>query len=367
MKFSLSIVFFLLSLICVGQVESDFNKLFDQYSSTDPGGAIMVLRGEKVVYEHVFGVADIQTKQAIDQHTIFNTGSISKTFVAYGILILEEQGLLSTEDEISKYFPDFKNPDVIKGVKIKHLLTHSSGLPDLRNVFMNQDFFLTAKDKENFDPLKEVVGLKFNPGERFEYSNPAFNGLALIIEKVSKQKWQDFIAEKIFLPAGMTESVITDGAFPDKGVAHAYEKLPNEWIENDYGEFPTFAASGNGGVWCSIKDLVKYEMAIRKNSFLSEEGISKSRSILKYDNWADTYNAPKLGMSWWITEVEHPNNKLGKELVYHTGSQGGFRSFFVSIPEEDILYIALFNTPIETFSSTMQRGLEIIKQYNWFK
>src|SRR5699024_127346 len=136
----------------------------------------------------------------------------------------------------------------------KHLMTHTSGLPDSRKVSEQFEFYLTAKDEENFNPIKKTTELNFEPGSRFQYSNPAFNGLALIIEKITDQKWQDFIIENIFKPADMDESKITDGPHPEEGVAHAYESENNIFAESDYGEVPTFAAAGNGGVWCSILD-----------------------------------------------------------------------------------------------------------------
>ena len=366
MKVFITFLCTIISFFCFAQDLTDFDNLFSSFSDTDPGGAVIVMKNDKLEFQQYFGVSDIQTKKPIDHHTIFNTGSISKTFVAYGILILEESGLLSAEDEIVKYFPDFINKEVVAGIKIKHLLSHASGLPDIRNVRSNEAFYLTAKDRGNFDPIKKVERLKFNPGEKFEYSNPAFNGLALIIEKVSGQKWQDFIKEKIFLPAGMTESYITDGSFPHTGVSHAYVMSAGHWQENDYGEVPTFAASGNGGVWSSIGDLMKYEMAIRKNKFISAKGIKKSREIVKFENWSDTYNSAKIGMSWFVTPKEDPNNTIGKEIIYHTGSQGGFRAFFISIPEEDILYAALFNRPVSNYNTIFDKGLEIIKNNNFF-
>ena len=81
----------------------------------------------------------------------------------------------------------------ISSFKIKHLLSHTSGLPDLRDIRNNRDFYLTAKDLGNFAPLKQVDKLNFQPGEKFSYSNPAYNGLALIIEKVTGKPWQNFI------------------------------------------------------------------------------------------------------------------------------------------------------------------------------
>jgi len=340
--------------------------LFEDFSNDEPGGIILVKKGDKLVYQHAFGIADINTKEPIDVHTILNTGSISKTFVAYGILILEEMGLLSIEDEIGKYFPDFENKEIANQVKVKHLLSHSSGLPDIRNVRGNQEFFMTAKDAGNFNPIKKADKLKFQPGEKFEYSNPAFNGLALIIEKVSGKKWQDFIKEEIFIPSGMDESYITDGQYPDSGVAHAYYQYGDEWREYDYGEFPTFTAAGNGGVWCSISDLLKYESAIQHNVFLSQEGIDKSRSILESENWISTESSSRMGLSWFISAKDNPQNISGKDIIYHTGSQGGFRAFHISIPEEKILYVALFNRPVDYSTTLFKAGIEIIKANNWY-
>ena len=100
------------------------------------------------------------TKEKITENTIFNTGSISKTFVANGILILEEENKLAIEDPILKYFEDFKNTEIAEKVKIKHLLAHNSGLPDARQVSENFEFYLTAEDKENFEPLKHVEFIK---------------------------------------------------------------------------------------------------------------------------------------------------------------------------------------------------------------
>jgi len=275
-------------------------------------------------------------------------------------------GLLSTEDAVGKYFLDFENKEIASQVKLKHLLSHTSGLPDLRNVGANKEFYMTAKDPENWEPIKKTQSLNFNPGERYEYSNPAFNGLALIIEQVSGMKWQDFIKEKIFLPSGMTESRITDGQYPDAGVAHAYERSGEEWVEHDYGEFTTFTASGNGGIWCSILDLAKYETAIQNHVFLSAKGVKKSRTILETPNWKSENSRPKLGMSWFGSMDNFRNNTIEKEFYYHTGSQGGFRSFHIYIPSEKILYAVLFNRPPSNLNQIFADGLKTIKEHNFY-
>lgn len=109
------------------------------------------------------------------------------------------------------------------------MITHTSGLPDSRNVDKDSIFFLAARDEGNFAPLKLTDTLEFESGSQWNYSNPAYNGLALIIEKVSGMKWQSFIENNIFKPSGMKDSKITDGSFPERDVAHGYRKTNNQF------------------------------------------------------------------------------------------------------------------------------------------
>ena len=337
-----------------------------EFRADEPGGAVLVMKGDSVMYQKCIGLADLGTKQEITLNTLFNLGSISKTFVANGILILEGEGKLSLADPMSRYFPEFKSREIADAVTVAHLLTHTSGLPDNRPVSENPEFFITAKDYENFVPVMQAEKLNFQPGEKYEYSNPAFNGLALIIERVSGKKWQQFIAERIFAPAGMVTSTITDGPHPDQGVAHAYELADGEWLESDYGEFPTFPAAGNGGVWSSVKELAMYEKAIRKNIFLEEELTERSRSIYRPAIWAGTA-PPFIGYSWFIGEeqVLEERNDFGVRFIYHTGDQGGFRAFYFSIPEKDLLYLGLFNRPPESLNGIIRTGLTLLRENNW--
>jgi CubicO group peptidase (beta-lactamase class C family) len=332
----------------------------------EPGASVLIMKGDNIVFLENYGLADMATGEEITANTLFNLGSVSKTFVANAILILQERGQLSVEDHLSKYFPEFANREIADSVTVMHLLSHTSGLPDNRPVSENPGFFLTAKDYENFAPVMQAEELNFTPGERFEYSNPAFNGLALIIEKVSGQKWQQFVEDNIFLPSGMTSSTITDGPHPESGVAHGYELQNGEYAEYDYGEYPTFPAAGNGGVWSSVTELAKYEKAIRENLFLSPEVTEKSRTIFRPDNWGDTLS-PFIGCSWFIGEEQilGIKNDFGVRFIYHTGDQGGFRAFYISIPEKNILYTGLFNKPPEDLHGIIFTGLSLLKESNW--
>jgi CubicO group peptidase (beta-lactamase class C family) len=339
-----------------------------EFVAGGPGGAVLVMKGDSTVYLNCFGLADMVTGEKITENTLFNLGSISKTFVANGILILQEEGKLSVTDPLSKYFPEFRNREIADKVTVMHLLTHTSGLPDNRPVSENPEYFLTAKDYENWAPVMKAENLEFEPGSKYEYSNPAFNGLALIIEKVSGQKWQDFIADRIFRPAGMATSTITDGPHPETGVSHAYEMEDGRWAESDYGEFPTFPAAGNGGVWSSVRELALYEKAIRQNLFLGRELTEESGTICHPDTWTDTA-PPFIGYSWFIGEdqILGKANDFGARFVYHTGDQGGFRAFFISVPEKDLLYVGLFNRPPADLDRIILTGLSVLKANDWLE
>jgi CubicO group peptidase (beta-lactamase class C family) len=311
----------------------ELDRLFSSQIKEDgPGASILIMKGDSVIFSKSYGLADLNTKEPITGKTLFNIGSITKTFVMNSILILRDEGKLSLEDSLIKYFPEFKNKDIARKVKLKHLLTHTSGLPDLRPVQEQREFYLTANDAQNWQPIMQADSLKFEPGSHYEYSNPAFNALALIIEKVTGKKWQDFVAERIFKPAGMTTSTITDGAHPEAGVSHGYVFENEKWNELDYGEEPTFCAAGNGGVWSSAEELFKYQKALEAATFSNKATIAESMEEKSFG----------IGWSWFIGKTGD-----GLKTVGHTGTQGGFYCDYVTIPEKKIVYIMLANFPID--------------------
>jgi CubicO group peptidase (beta-lactamase class C family) len=315
------------------------NYFQQRFPPDEPGGAVLIMKGKDTILCKGYGLADLKTKEKITPKTLFNLGSISKTFVANAILMLQEQHKLSVEDSIWKYFPKFKNKTLAQKIKIKHLLTHTSGLPDNRQIKKDSVFYLSAKDEENWYPVSQTDTLVFQPGEKFEYSNPAFNALALIVQQVSGMKWQKYVEENIMIPSGMVTSTITDGPYPEKGVSHGYIKIADKWVEKDYGEEPTFAAAGNGGVWSSVLELEKYEQALEEAQWLSRHSIEESRTVQKFSNWSDTI-PPKIGWSWFIGMTKDSLKTIG-----HEGSQGGFLCNYLIIPKREIHIFILCNTP----------------------
>ncbi len=317
---------------------NQIDELFAQeFKDNEPGGAVLVIMNGDTIIKKGYGIADVNTKAKITPSTLFNVGSITKTFVSNTILSLAAEGRLTVIDSLYQYFPKFKNPSIAKKIKLHHLLTHTSGLPDNRRALHDSVYLLTAKDQENWNPIEQNDSLLFEPGTRFEYSNPAFNGLALIIEKITGKKWQEVVKERIFTPANMPTSKITDGPYPESGVAHGYLKSGASFIEKDYGEEPTFAAAGNGGVWSSVEELARYEMALRQGVILKKDLLELSRSIMHYHPWDDSA-PPFIGYSWFISQSTD-----SVKIISHTGTQGGFYADFVSMPEKGFLYVVLCN------------------------
>ncbi|MGZ8557667.1 MAG: serine hydrolase domain-containing protein, partial [Chitinophagaceae bacterium] len=219
---------------------------------------------------------------------------------------------------------------------------------------------LTAKDDENFAPIKQVDKLEFDPGTKYNYSNPVFNGLTLIIEKVTGKKWQQYIKKNIFNYSKMKSSTITDGPYPQSGVSHGYVlNAKNEYEELDYGEEPTFAAAGNGGVWSSVEELWLYEKAIQKNLFLNKEWIDISRTVYPFPEWKDTI-ASRVGLSWFITK------EMELDMIGHTGSQGGFISDYFWLPAKKIFYVLLCNYP-KPIKEIRAKLFGALQKINWLQ
>lgn len=130
-------------------------------------------------------------------------------------------------------------------------------------------------------------------------------------------------------------------------------------MEDDYGEEPTFAAAGNGGVWSSVDELVMYEQNILKAKFLSKNSIDQSRTVYVPDNWSDT-TPPFIGWSWFIDETPD-----GVKIFSHTGTQGGFYCHYVSIPEKQIQYIMLANRYYKR-EECYDKVMRIMKEQSWF-
>ena len=372
-------LFFLLALTvltaCHQPTESEAVRGLDSictglFPADEPGAAVLVMRGDSVLFDRGYGLADLETRTPIDGNTFFNIASVSKQFTAVAVLQLAEQGQLSLNDAVAQYFP---YPSALwKEVRIRHLLSHSSGVPDLRGGIPREEK-LYATDSLALAYLPSVTELHFSPGTNYEYMNPTFVLCGAIVEKVSGQPFSDYMAEHIFAPAGMQAFYIADSLerlalsnsinclnpLNCSSVAHGYEfedvsdmpeertasevsTEPKNWYEYDLGEETFFATRPDGGLYTSTHEFAKWEKYLRSLNFSNSSNHPwEPRTLVSGSPWSDYQNRPNTwyGYGWFI----EPQTDSTKQVIYHTGDNGGFKILAARYPEDNALVLVFAN------------------------
>ena len=325
----------------------------------EPGAEVLLMLGDSVVFDHGYGLADLKSRELIDNETFFNIASCSKQFTSVAILQLAEAGRLSIDDSICRWFPEFQSP-IWKRVRIRHLLSHSSGIPDLRG-------YLTREQKINGDEalateyLRDLDTLHFEPGSAYEYINPTYVLLGQLVERASGQAFTDYVRGHIFIPAEMDRTLYFEREREDMipHMAHGYEyadvsDMPEErtaqpnddseknWYEYDFGEETFFATRPDGGIYTSARELLRWERYLRSElpSFpLLREAMTPQTEV-SGSPWSDYQNRPDTyyGFGWFI---EKQRNAI--RCIYHTGDNGGFKILIARYPQKNALLLILAN------------------------
>src|SRR3954465_6241993 len=163
------------------------------------GVCVLAVDGGEVVFEHAYGVIDVDSKTPCTPATNFRIASVSKQFTATAVMLLLDRGKLALDDPLTKFFPGF--PDYGKKITIKHLLTHTSGLPAYEDA-IPKGTTLQLDDLNVLHLLIDAKQTRFQPGEKFEYSNSGYTLLGLIVEAAAQKPFHDFMASEIFRPLG---------------------------------------------------------------------------------------------------------------------------------------------------------------------
>src|SRR6185503_12224989 len=195
----------------IAGAERAFEKFTKAYVGPAPGCAAAVSLNGEVVFEKAFGLADMEFNVPNTPQTIFESGSVAKQFTAAAIVLLQQDGKLSIDDPVRKYVPEL--PDYGVPLTIRHLLNHTSGIRDWGTVMA-----LTGAGRGDrgvtqdlaFDIIIHQRALDFTPGAEYSYSNSGYNLVAIIVERVSKQKFAAFLEERLFKPLGMNHSSLRD-------------------------------------------------------------------------------------------------------------------------------------------------------------
>jgi CubicO group peptidase (beta-lactamase class C family) len=255
--------------------DDDLRNKVDKYIHTavDAGfsGAVLVVKGGKVILHKGYGPADREKNIPVKKETVFDIGSITKRFTRAAILKLEEQGKLKRSDPLTTYFDDV--PEDKTGITLEQVLEHTAGFHEYHD---------TTGDFEEMDrdqALRTILNQKllFKPGDRKAYSNSGYTLLAIIIELASGQSYQSFFMEHLFKPAGMNRTgFYRDSLWKEEEVAIGYEgRTIGEKNSPFYWPHMTWALIGGGGMVSSVGELYKWIQALDANKVLSEKAKEK--------------------------------------------------------------------------------------------
>lgn len=313
------------------------------YSNPDePGAAVLIMQGNDTLYSRCFGVADMETKSPVTLETNFCIASVSKQFSAVALMQLAEQGVLSLDDPLSKFFPEFKAP-FFKDITLHHIMSHTSGIPDARPR-NDRNFVLYSTDVNSVEYMRTLDHLNFEPGTQYEYINPTFQLIYQIVERAAGIPFENYMNVNVFGRAGMQTCRYFE---PDRAIscmAHGYERDDKgHWQEYDYGEESFFATKADGALYCSINDFVRWERALRDNRVWSA-----ASKRLAYQPWiqipadANYGFQPHTGYGYGFFVQDMPGNPTH---VYHLGDNGGFTIYAGKIPERDLIFLFFSTRP----------------------
>lgn len=293
------------------------------YPGGKPGAAVAVVKGGNVVFRKGYGITDIASQAAITPSTNFNICSMTKQFTAYAVLQLERAGKLSLDDPIRRFFPAF-TPRIADAVTVRHLLTHSSGIMEHYD-YVDRTKYKDFWDKDVVDVLQHVDTMNFAAGSQYRYSNAAFCLLSQIIERTTGESYPEYLYRHVLAPVGMKESKVIQPAFTINNRAVGYACEADTFRLSDAGQSLFFSTMGDGGLYTSIDDYVKWILAVQGGHGLDP--------VLVGDVWAaqfpiDTARALSYGFGWFVAGTG------ANQVIYHTGSNGGFRTIVFTKPSE---------------------------------
>ena len=322
--------------------------LAGEISETGPGVALMVIRDGTILKKAAYGMADLEHGVPIEADTAFRLASVSKQFTAMAIMMLEEAGQLDYDDPITRFLPDLSRFG--DGITIRHLLTHTAGLPDYYDVIVRISGVERPLTRHALDVYSAWGEPLFKPGERYEYSNPGYELLALIVEKASGQTYDGFVEGRIFAPLGMSDSVVF-GERARKIEKRAYG-YSNSMDSNGYeldDDDPLNYIIGSGGIYSTVDDLYHWDQALYGEQLVSRETLAEAFTPNRLNNGEEH----PYGFGWRI------GKHLGHRRVSHAGGWVGFDTFIGRYPDDRFSVIVLSNRSDRDAGELAERVAEL--------
>jgi len=306
-----------------------------------PGVALVVCLDGTILKEQAYGVAEVQNQSPVTTSTRFELASITKQFTASAIMVLQQDGKIDVDAEIHTYLPDA--PENWRGVTVRHLLNHTSGLPTLGEDFSagkDPDFvasvvretgsvtgLIDASASIQYRMAKADV-LQFTPGEKFLYSDVGYFLLGLIIERVSGTSYRDFLRDRIFEPAGMLETYILDQRTIHPNEARGYT-LRGGQLEN-IRRIADREIPSHYGVFSNVRDMAKWNAVLGADGILTEGSKKQLWSPARLNSGASY----PYGFGWYSM------NRYGRAIQSHTGITG---TEIVRFEEDGLCILVLTN------------------------
>lgn len=292
------------------------------------GLSLAVVKNGKPIVNKGYGLANVEHNVPVTAETVIRLGSVSKQFFTTAILKLQEEGKLSIEDSVHTFFPDA--PETWRPILVKHLMSHTSGLKRESPAYDNHKMISDLEIIKAAYPLP----LDFKTGEKYQYCNLAYYMLAQIITQISGMPWQDYIREKLFIPAGMKNSGMTDFYLIIPNRASGYMHKNGVLVNAD----AMYAVRPSGGFLSTSTDMILWDKVLREKN-----------TILKKENWEllwqpfiKTSDKPESKAYYafgWLTDERN-----GHKVIEHGGANVGFRSYYTRFLNDDLSIIIMTNT-----------------------
>jgi CubicO group peptidase (beta-lactamase class C family) len=339
---SLSLVL-LLSVACLAQdgVSTKVDEFIHNEMKTQqiPGVSVAVVKEGKILLVRGYGLANVEHQVPAKPETIFQSGSTGKQFTATAVMMLVEEGKLSLEDKITKFFPD--GPDTWHNITVRHLLTHTSGMTDYPPDFdLRRDY----TEDELFQRIKPIP-LAFQPGEKWSYSNLAYVMLGILIHKVSGKFYGDFLHERIFKPLEMSTARVISEADIVPNRAAGY-RIVNGQLKNQDWVSPSLNTTADGALYLTVYDMAKWDAALYTEKLLKRSTLEQMWTPVKLNNG----KTHPYGFGWALGEVR------GHRLVEHGGSWQGFKAQ-ISRYVDDKLTVIVFANQARANQAKLARGV----------
>jgi CubicO group peptidase (beta-lactamase class C family) len=320
------------------------DSLFSHYNTTSTTGAsVMVIRNGEIIYNHAFGLADMERKVPATQQSNYRIASITKQFTAMAIMMLKEDGKLSLDDRLNKFFPSL--PAYTSEITIRRMLNHTAGLPSYGDL-IPPDRTEPLTDTDVLHLIEKTDTAMFSPGSKFEYSNTAYVLLGLVVAKVSGMPYGEFLKKRIFEPAGMAHTMVNSKTDSIPNRAYGYTLKEDKLIKKDQSRYSYLL--GDGGVYSSVEDFYKWDQALYTSKLVKPETLKEIMTESSKEG-----DIP-YGYGWYLQE------KYGTCCVWHSGGTSGFSTYYARYPKEKFSVILFANQADGISTEDLGRKIEDI-------